>query len=252
MRRVPDSFANCLRMDDVEIDANRAQSQHRELVATLEHLVDEVVFIEPTVQHPDGCFVEDTAILLGDLAVMTRPGAESRRGEVSEVESVLKQFMEVVHLKEGTLDGGDVMRVGSTLFVGKSTRTDVAGVNALREICTPLGIQCEEVPVKSGLHLKSACTVVDEKTLVVLPTVLDSAFFEALGLKVIEVSEPFGANVLPIGRKVLVSASAPLTEAKLQAEGYETLTIDVSELHKADGALTCLSLRWAQSEAWCP
>jgi dimethylargininase len=125
-------------------------------------------------------------------------------------------------------------------------------MNALRGVCEPLGIRCEEVPVKSGLHLKSACTVVDAETLVVLPSVLDTAFFEGLGMRVIEVSEPFGANVLPMGETILVSSLAPITEARLKAEGYETVTVDVSELHKADGALTCLSLRWASSDAWCP
>ncbi len=252
VRSVPFSFEGCLRSEQTTIDVAKAQKEHAELMKKVGRLVDEIIFVPISEEHPDGCFVEDVAIVLDDLAIMTRPGALSRRGEVLEVESVLKKFMKVTHLEAGTLDGGDVMRVANTLFVGRSTRTDSAGVDSLRRICRPLGIDCIEVPVSAELHLKSLCTVVGDNTIVVGPSLLERTIFEERGIRMIEVPERFGANVLPLGTTTLVSSSAPITAEILEAKGFNILRVNVSELHKADGALTCLSLRWPHCGFWCP
>lgn len=251
MRSVSQSFSRSLQMAPAAIDVQRAAQQHKDLVSLLASLVDEIQLIEVSEEHPDGCFVEDTALLIGDLAVMTRPGAQTRRGEVGQVEAVLAESMQVAHLEAGSLDGGDVMRCGNTFFVGQSSRTNEAGLDSLRAICTPLGMSCVGVCVSGGLHLKSVCTMVDEATMVALMPFIDKGFFEEHGIRVLEVQEPEGANVLPVGEVVLVSAAAPKTQALLEREGFKTRGVDVSELHKADGALTCLSLRRAHAGAWC-
>lgn len=149
------------------------------------------------------------------------------------------------------LDGGDVLRVGRTLFVGLSERTDRAGLGHLAGVAGPLGFALRAVPVASGLHLKSAVTLVAPGVVVMVADGVDAAPFREFGLEVVQTSEPAGGNVLALGSRLLVSAAAPRTAEALAARGFEVATLELSEIHRADGALTCLSLRIPAPGRWC-
>ena len=252
VRDVPDAYSRCLRTQDVTIDVDRARTQHREYVAALVAAGIEVQHLPGDEAHPDACFVEDTAVLLGPRAMISRPGAPSRRGECGPVAAGLAGRCELHTLGESAiLDGGDVLRAGSRLFVGLSGRTDLAGARALAALAAHEQLTVHIVPVAVGLHLKSAVTLVDERTLVVLDGALDPDAFTAAGLEILRVHEPAGGNVLALGSRVLVSADAPATAALLAARGHDVWVVDVSEFHRGDGALTCLSLRQPPPGGWC-
>jgi dimethylargininase len=204
---------------------------------------------------PDCCFIEDTAVVIGSRAVATCPGAPSRRGEVPAVAAELGRWCDIETMAApATLDGGDVMRAGSTLFVGLSTRTNEAGVAMLVRAAAREGVRVSPMRVRGGLHLKSACTLAGPELVVYDAAVIgepELAAFRAAGLEVVPAPEPAGANVLAIGGTVLVSAAAPRTAEVLAARGVRLRVVDVGEMHKGDGALTCLSIRVPRSGAWC-
>jgi dimethylargininase len=195
---------------------------------------------------PDACFIEDTCVILGKTAVITQPGALSRRGETPTVAEIVGRHCSLATMDgEATLDGGDVLRVGARLFVGMSARTNGAGVAFLGRVAAREGLEVIAVPVREGLHLKSSCTLVGASTLLVDPGVFGPETLEPLvkaGLELVEVPEKIGANVLSLGSHVVVSADAPRTAAMLRGRGHTVIDVVVSELHKGDGGLTCLSL----------
>lgn len=225
------------------IDLARAAEQHAEYCATLAaHGVDvEVVNVSP--EHPDAVFVEDTAIVLDEIAIATSMGTGSRRGEVERIVPLLERALPVVRIEPpARIEGGDVLRIERTLYVGLSQRTDAAGIAALTAIVGPHGFRVVPVPVYGCLHLKTACTAIDARTVLVNPDWLDTRPF--LGLEQVPVpsEEPFGANTLPIGDTVLVSESHPRTADLLHRRGHRVRPVDIGELEKAEAGLTCLSL----------
>jgi dimethylargininase len=248
VRSVPASYTACLRSDPrAEPDLLTAHRQHAAYVEAIRALGVVVVAVPPDDASPDACFVEDAAVVTGAHAVATRPGAPSRRAEVVPVARALADVC-IVHAMEppATLDGGDVLRVGATLFVGLSARTNADGAAFLAEVAARDGLATCVIPVATGLHLKSACTLADAATLLYAPALLDEAalaLFRASGLACVQAPEPIGANVLALGDRVLVSAAAPATAALLEARGHAVVPVDVAEFHKGDGALTCLSIR---------
>jgi dimethylargininase len=253
---VADSYADCEREDArAVLDAERAREQHTRYAAALGAAVPNVLRVAAPAAHPDCVFVEDAAVVIdAERAVLTRPGVTSRLGEVEEVEGVLAPLLRLERLRApATLDGGDVLRVGDVLFVGLSGRTNSAGANALAAIAREAGIESQTLRVARGLHLKSACSLAAANTLVYDPDAgLDLGAFRALGLACVAAAERFGANVLALGDgRVLVSASAPATAALLRTRGLEVTVIAMSEFHKADGALTCCSIRIPARGAWC-
>ncbi len=252
VRDVPDAYLRCLRTDPGPIDIDRARAQHRGMmVALIDHGVG-VRRLPADEAHPDACFIEDTAVVLGAHALITRLGAPSRRGEVGPVAADLATQRTLCSMEApAILDGGDVLRVGPLLFVGLSSRSDLAGARVLAELAAREAIEVRTIPVAAGLHLKSAVTLVDEHTLILHEGALDPAPFLAAGLDVLRVSEPAGGNVLALGPRLLVSADAPATAALLIARGHAVTSVDVSEFHRGDGALTCLSLRIPPPGAWC-
>ena len=259
VRTVPESYARCLRREPVVIDPSRARLQVEEYARALEACGVTVEVLATDETCPDACFLEDTAVVLDASTVfVSRPGALSRRAEVAPVEAALRRrFDGVTRLEEvagggATLDGGDVLRIGAVLLVGLSERTNEAGAAALARVARTVGLEVVTLQVGEGLHLKSAMTLVAPDCVVALAGTPDLDAVRVLGARVVETDEPAGANVLALGRTVLVSAAAPRTRARLERErGLEVRVVDVSELHKGDGALTCLSLRVPAPGGWC-
>lgn len=256
VRGVPETYAKCLRTDrEATIHVAEARAQHAAYVDALRGSGITVEVVAPDDACPDSCFIEDTAVVLGRSAVLTQPGAPSRRAEVEAVGRVLTQWCEL-HTMTGSamLDGGDVLRHGSTLFVGLSSRTNSDGLAFLASVAKREGIETVPLSVPSGLHLKSACSLASPDILVHAPGLLDEAAlatFREAGLRCVAAAEPVGANVLLCGSTVLVSEDAPRTAALLRDNGLSVKSVRVSEFHKGDGALTCLSLRLPVEGAWC-
>lgn len=252
VRAIPDSFDGALRTHDWALDPLRAREQHLAYVAALAASGCEITWLDADEACPDCCFVEDTAVVLGRHAVLTRPGAPSRRAEVEPVGLALSRWCAVHPMSApATLDGGDVLRVGDVLFVGLSERTNEAGAAFLAEVSAYDNLRVVRVPVAAGLHLKSAVTVADAGAVILLGGSVSADPFTREGLSIIRVAEPAGGNVLHLGDRVLVSADAPDAALRLRDRGLDVHVLDMSELHKADGALTCLSLRVPRSSGWC-
>lgn len=226
-----------------EIDAEKAVRQQRSYEQYLSSLGLSVISLpaEPTL--PDAVFVEDTAVVVDEVAVITTMGAVSRRPEVQSVATSLAEHRPLKFINNtGTLEGGDVMRVGRTLYVGVSTRTNLDGVAQLRSALHPYDYQVRAVEVKGCLHFKTGCTYLGRNTILVNRAWVDLSPLE--GFEVIDVpsGEPWAANLLVIGNDVLVPASCPLTAELLHERAFNVRTINVSELEKAEAGLTCMSI----------
>ncbi|MFT5460147.1 MAG: dimethylargininase [Myxococcota bacterium] len=241
------AFSRALTVGPNRPDPVAAASQHKAYVAALER-AGLTVHALPASDHPDGCFVEDPVVVLGPAVVRTRSAVASRRGEAPAILTALD--LPVWELPpEATLDGGDVLRVADRLFVGQSARTNAAGVAALSALAARVGLSVTRLDVPAGLHLKSACSLAGPDWLVYDPRVLSADVLAPIPVERLAVPEPFGANVLALGARTLVSAAAPRT-ADLLSRRREVEVVDVSALHAADGALTCLSVRVPAEGAW--
>jgi dimethylargininase len=231
----------------IPIDYERALTQHGAYREMLSDLGAEVIVLSPSEALPDCVFVEDTAVVLEEVAIMASPGAPSRRGEVEAVEEAIRPFRPIEWIRlPATLDGGDVLAVGRTLLVGISARTNGAGVAALSEIAEPRGYRVWPVEIRECLHLKSACTALDDTTLIVNPTWLNPEGFHGLSNRyrtvAIPPEEPFAADVLRIGPRICLPSAHPRTAELIASMGYEVRTVDLSEFAKAEGGVTCLSI----------
>ena len=225
------------------IDLALARAQHAQYAKALEDLGVNVEFVPALSEQPDGVFIEDTAVVLPEVALIGRPGAGSRIPEVETAAAVLAHYRPVQRLGEpGTLDGGDVLQIGRTLFVGQSGRTNADGIVALAEIVEPLGYDVRAVEISGCMHLKTACTFVPPHFLVANTSWVQSTAFGDLIVIGVDDSEPFAANTLTLAGTTLVSASCPMTETRLREAGIATLRMEISEFEKAEGGLTCLSL----------
>jgi dimethylargininase len=192
---------------------------------------------------PDSVFVEDTAVVVDELAVITRPGARSRRPETAGIADVLKSYRQLAHIEApGTLDGGDVQVVGRDVYAGLSTRTNIQGINQLSSILGPLGYEVIAVPVRHCLHLKAAAGLVSPSTVLINPEWVDREAFEGVELLEIAPSEPRSACALLVGESVLYPAAFEKTRLRLEKAGIDVTTVDLSELAKAESGVTCCSL----------
>jgi dimethylargininase len=225
------------------IDLERALEQHAAYAAALELCGCRVLALPPCSELPDATFVEDVAVVLDEVAIFCSPGARSRQGEVAAIEPTLRELRTLTRIEPpATLDGGDVLRVGRELWVGQSSRTNPAGIAALAEIAGKLGYNITAVPVRGALHLKTACTSLPDGRFLVNPEWIDLAPLATMRRIEIPRSEPFAANVLPVGGRVLCAAEHPETAALLTAEGYDVVPVHISEFAKAEGGVTCLSI----------
>src|SRR5829696_1955462 len=229
------------------IDAGAAAAQHRGYREALEACGARVVTLPPVEGLPDSVFVEDAAIVLDEVAVLTRPGVESRRGEVSLLEPEVARLRSVVRVEPpATLEGGDVLRLGRTLYVGLSPRTNAEGAAALRRLAAPHGYEVLTVELRGCLHLKTGCSGLDEEAVLVNPDWVDAAVFSGREVLAVDASEPWAANVLSVGGPVCVSSACPRTAGLLAARGYDVRAVEVSEFAKAEGGMTCMSLLFRQ------
>jgi dimethylargininase len=225
------------------IDLSRAKEQHHRYEQCLRDLGCTLLTLLAEEELPDAVFIEDTAIVLDELAILTRPGAKSRIAETATVAKVLRRYRKVYEIQPpDTLDGGDVLRIGKTLYVGVSQRSNRAAVEQLGKILKPWGYRVECVPIKNCLHLKSAVTQVREDLLLLNPSWVDAGRFAGMPWMGVDPSEPAAANALWIGQTVIYPAGFPATQKLLEGQGIALCTIDVSELQKAEGGVTCCSL----------
>lgn len=229
------------------IDVDLARAQHAAYVAQIAGLGCRIHSLDALDDCPDAVFVEDTAVVLDEVAVVTRPGAASRRAETASMQAALAAYRPLGCLQgEATLDGGDVLRLGRMICVGLSARSNAEGHRQLQELVDPFGYRVVSLRTRSCLHLKSAVSELAPGKLLVQPRWLDTDALSALQREhqLIEVhaSEPHAANVLRIGESVLVSSAYPRTADRLAESGLAVQLLDVSELHKAEGALTCCSV----------
>ena len=245
-RPVSPSLARCelTHLPRVSIDPDRARAQHASYEDTLVGLGCRLVRLPEAPDLPDAVFVEDTAIVLDEIAIITRPGAASRRDETPAVAEVLARFRKTESLDApATLDGGDVLRIDRQLYVGRSSRTSDAGIAQLRALLEPHGYDVHEVPVEGGcLHLKSAATEVAPSVVLLNPAWVPAEAFARCEVIDVDPAEPAAANVLRIDDTLVVSAAFPRTQAMLAGRGYAMRVVDVSELQKAEGGVTCCSL----------
>jgi dimethylargininase len=225
------------------IDLDRARTQHRQYEQCLADLGCKVVSLPAEPDLPDSVFVEDTALVLDELAVILRPGAASRRPETASIAKALTPYRKLSYLDEpGTIDGGDILRIGKSIFVGLSYRSNAAGVEQLRTILKPFGYRVEGVPVLGCLHLKSGVTQVADDTLLINRAYVDPGLFPKMRLIDVDPSEPSGANALRIADSIVYPTAFPITLEKIQSHGLIARTVDASELAKAEAGVTCCSL----------
>ncbi len=227
----------------VPIDVALARRQHAAYEAALERLGATLLRLPAADDLPDAVFVEDTAIVLDELAIVPIMGAESRRPETASVEPVLRCYRPVHRLAPpATLDGGDVMLAERRLYVGRTTRSNGAAIDQLRSMLAPNGYEIVPVVPTGCLHLKSACTYLGRRTVLVNPEWIDPSCFADLEVLAVAPTEPFAANAVEVDGVLLFPADFPETLAKLRAAGFEVVTVDTSELRKAESAMTCMSL----------
>ena len=244
-RDVSPSLARCeLTFRDREpIDLPRAAAQHAAYCDALAALGLDVVRLPADAAFPDGCFVEDTAVVVDEIAVMASMGAPSRRGEGAAVERALAADRPIARIElPARLDGGDVLIVGREVFVGRSDRTDAAGAAALAGVLAPFGYRVTSVRVTGCLHLKSAVTALDPQTLLVNAGWIDTSALSAYELVPIDPGEPDAANVLAVAGRIVGHGGSPRTIERLAARGLEVVRVDVSEFVKAEAGVTCKSI----------
>jgi dimethylargininase len=244
-RKVSSALANC-ELSFIErkpIDMEKARAQHHAYESLLSNLGAHVISLSEESELPDSMFVEDPAIVLDEIAVICSLGTESRRKEAPTIGIALGKFRKLAYIKlPGTLEGGDVLRVGKKVFVGITARSNPEGIRQLAVILDHLGYELTAVPVAGCLHLKSAVTSLGRNTLVGNRAWFDSKRMQGFEWVDVNATEPHAANALTVRDSVIFPDSFPKTRADIEARGFNVLSLDISELQKAESGLTCSSL----------
>jgi dimethylargininase len=244
-RKISPRFNECeiTHIDRTPINVEIAEAQHAQYVKALQELNCEVIELHAEKDLPDSVFVEDTAFILPEVAVITRPGADSRKPETETIIQALSPHKKLVHITApATVDGGDVLVLGKNIYIGLSTRSNTNAIEQLNHSLKDYGYQVFGAELTDCLHLKSAVTKVNDKTLLINPNWIDSSIFKDFDIIEIDASEPYAANCLPVNGHIIYPTSFPKTQALLEAKGFKVKNVEVDELAKAEGAVTCCSL----------
>ncbi len=230
-------------MDREPICHETAAQQHSSYVAAMKELGVTILELDPLHDHPDAVFVEDIIVVVDEIAVLTRPGAESRRGEVESILDVIAAHRPIARIESpGTLEGGDVIQAERTIYVGLSTRTNQAGFEQIKSILEPHGYRVEGVAVPGALHLKTAATYLGDGVVLANPDWLDVTQFHGLDVVEVHPDEPFAGNAIRINGVLLFPEQFPHTAGRLEARGFRLVRVPSTELAKAEGSLTCKSV----------
>jgi dimethylargininase len=248
-RAVSPRLAECelTHLERLPLDVGKAVQQHSAYEDALRGAGFEVIRLPDLPDHPDGVFVEDTALLLDGHAIITRPGAASRASETASTADGLAGQFDIHRVTEGFVDGGDVLRIGSTLYVGLSTRTDATGIASLQTICRGIGFDVVQAELRDCLHLKTGATLAGPDqtgthVLLYSPRSVDPAQFSGVEPLAVDEAEPDAANCLRVADRLILPAGNPRTAAHLRERGFNVVKVDVSELQKAEAGVTCMSL----------
>ena len=247
-RRLSPRINECIvtHVERVTIDVAGAQQQHAAYEHALQQLGCTVVHAADAPELPDGVFVEDAVVVLDELAVITRPALPSRQLETASVEDAIAPYRELVRITApATLEGGDVMRIGRSVFVGNGERSNAAGIAQLRDLLANHGYTVRSVPITRCLHLKTAVCAVSDDTLLLNPAWVDTGVFAGYRCIEIDPAEPFGANALRVGDAVVHAAAHARTRERLERQGIRVVPVNVSELAKAEAGVTCCSVVFA-------
>lgn len=248
-RAVSPLLAECelTHLERVPIDPRAADMQHSGYEQALADAGFDIIRLPDLPEHPDAVFVEDSALLLGGHAIILRPGAASRAGETPSTAAGLAAHFELHRLETGFLDGGDVLRIGQTIYVGRSSRTDAAGISELGRVAASLGYRVIEAKLRDCLHLKTGATLAGPDSggtpvLLFNPRCVDPAQFTDVEPMPVDEREPAAANCLRAGDRLILPAPNPRTAGALRDRGFDVIEVDVSELQKAEAGVTCMSL----------
>ena len=248
-RAVSPLLAECelTHLKRVPIDARSAELQHSAYEQALAGAGFDIIRLPDLPDHPDAVFVEDTALLLDGHAIILRPGVASRASETPSTAGGLAAHFDLDRLDNGFVDGGDVLRIGQTIYVGRSTRTDASGISELSRIAAPLGYRVIEARLRDCLHLKTAATLAGPDSggtpvLLFNPRCVDPAQFDSVEPLAVDEREPAAANCLRVADKLILPAPNPRTADALRGRGFDVVEVVVSELQKAEAGVTCMSL----------
>lgn len=227
-------------------DFNLAMIQHEKYVEALINCGLAVTILEADEHFPDSTFVEDAAILTPKCAIITNPGAESRKGEIVAIEKAVRGFYQNIEKisGNGTVDGGDIMMVAKHFYIGLSERTNREGARQLTEILKKYGMTASTVSLEKMLHLKSGLSYLEDNNLVITEEFVDRADFQKFNKLIVDKSEEYAANCVWINGKVLIATGYPKTKQLIEKASYQIIELDMSEYRKLDGGLSCLSLRF--------
>jgi dimethylargininase len=225
------------------IDVARAQEQHGRYRSLLAELGVRVIALAGEPDLPDSSFVEDPVVVVDEIAVINRMGAESRRSEAESLARALAPFRRLYRMREpATLEGGDVLRMGRRVFAGRSPRTNDEGIAQLADALRPFGYSVEPVELRASMHLKSGCSALSDRAILANRAWIDASRFTGFEIVDAAPAEPGAANVLRIGQTVIMAECFPETRRIVEGLGYAVRTLDISELMKAESALTCSSV----------
>lgn len=244
-RTPPPTLVNCelTFVPRAPINFARALQQHAAYCAALAQCGAHVESLPAAPDLPDSVFVEDAVIVVDEIAVITGLGTPSRQREAHLMAPTVGRYRPLVRIEPpATIEGGDVLRVGRTLYVGLSPRTNAAGVEALQRAVAPFAYHVIGVPISGCLHLKTGCTSLDDQTLLVNPAWIELAPFAGYRILQAAPDEPWAANVLRIGTTLLMNAASPRTISLVEQQGYTVCALDISEFMKAEAGLTCMSV----------
>lgn len=244
-REVSRAIVNCelTHLERTPIDVERARRQHARYESALKSLGLAVLSLPENPSLADSVFVEDTALITDEFAVILRPGAESRQPETREIEPVLASYRKLFHIEApARVDGGDLLRLGKQVYMGRTSRSDTNAAEQLQEILHPFGYTLQVVPVTGCLHLKTAVTQVKDDTLLINPAWVDPGRFGSVKFIEVDASEPYAANALRIDDSVIYPTSFPKTQQRLESAGIHLVLVEADELARAEGAVTCCSL----------